>query len=555
MMFIPARRGACTGRQCLVARIVAVVAAAWLVVGALLILFGRDAAAQGGPRSVAILILRGADTLVVERIQRDGRGVTAVIASPGAPKVSARFTLGEGHLVSALTFSVHGVNAADDAAPLQTGTLTVRPDSVLLDITAGGQTRSLRRPAQPGTFPVMNNDFVVAEQSVRRARALGVTKLEMPLFAMSNGQTLAGTLELFHKDSARFGLMGNVTTIAVDAAGNVTGGHIAAQGLRIVVLEGAAAAAVSFGRPDYSAPAGAPYTAEEVSVRTPAGHVLGGTLTLPSGASASARVPAVVTITGSGLQDRDELLPFAGGVRMFRQVADTLGRRGIAVLRLDDRAIGASGGDPNGTSADFADDIRAGVAYLRTRAEVDPARIALVGHSEGGIIAPMIAADDPRLAAIVLMAGTAYTGRRIIDYQLDNVVRGDPVIAAAAKDSVIRALKAGFDSTDARKPWMRYFLAYDPLPTIKRVKQPVLVLQGETDQQVRPEEARALHAALREAGNTRVTLKMLPARNHLFLADSVGHPSGYAALSNGKVDGEVLGTLADWLVSTLGAKP
>jgi dipeptidyl aminopeptidase/acylaminoacyl peptidase len=324
------------------------------------------------------------------------------------------------------------------------------------------------------------------------------------------------------------------------------------MGLRIVVLRGDAAKAVSVGRPDYSAPTGAPYSAEEVTVRTPAGHALMGTLTLPGGASASAKVPAVVTITGSGQQDRDETLPFAGGVRIFRQVADTLSRRGIAVLRLDDRGIGGSGGDVNGTSEDFADDIRAAVAYLRSRAEVDGDRIALVGHSEGGTIAPMIAAEDRRIAAIALLAGTAYTGRRIIDFQLANLVRGNPQVPESAKDSVARAMLAQFDTTEARKPWMRFFLAYDPIPTIKRVRQPVLILQGATDQQVRPEEARALDAALREAGNRRVTLRIMPDRNHLFLRDTSGHPSGYASLSDGRVDGEVLGALADWLATTLG---
>src|SRR5690606_14234825 len=110
-----------------------------------------------------------------------------------------------------------------------------------------------------------------------------------------------GTLELIGDDSARFTVMGNATTVAVDKEGNVIGGVLPALGLVVKVVEGAEAARVRFGRPDYSAPAGAPYTAEEVTVRTPAGHVLAGTLTLPT--SRSGRVPAVVTITGSGQQD------------------------------------------------------------------------------------------------------------------------------------------------------------------------------------------------------------------------------------------------------------
>ena len=560
MIFFMHRRIGCR-RDSIAVRILAMVFIALAIIGVLVVLLPREAAAQRTPpratraeprstvRDVAILILRGPDTLVVERIRRAGDSVTARILAPGQPTVTLGYSLAPDHRVASLDFRLVAANAASDATPLQTGRVTFVGDSAILTIAGGGQSRDLRREAGAQAWPIVNNDFVLAEQAVRVARARGVRSMPMNLFALSNAMRLQGTLELVGDDSARFSVMGNVTTVAVDAEGNVTGGVVAAQGLEIKVLGGPQAVRVSFGRPDYSAPAGAPYTAEEVTVRTPQGHALSGTLTVP--AARGGRVPAVVTITGSGQQDRDEFLPFAGGVRIFRQVADTLSRRGVAVLRLDDRGIGGSGGDANGTSEDFADDIRAAVAYLRTRSEVDPDRIALVGHSEGGMIAPMVAATDPRIAAIVLMAGTAYTGQRIIDYQYANVVRGDPAIPAAAKDSVLRAMKRSFDAGDAKRPWMRFFLTYDPLPTAARVKQPVLIMQGATDQQVRPIEARMLDSTMRAAGNTRVTLRSFPARNHLFLRDSVGHPSGYAELPNGRVDAEVLGTLAEWLVATL----
>jgi hypothetical protein len=136
--------------------------------------------------------------------------------------------------------------------------------------------------------------------------------------------------------------------------------------------------------PDYSAPADAPYTAEEVTVTvSQGGHTLAGTLTLP--ASARGRVPAVVLITGSGPQDRDSAMPGLDGYAFFRQIADTLGRRGVAVLRLDDRGWGASTGDAAAaTSADFADDVRAAVAYLRSRPEVNPAADRSRGAQRGG---------------------------------------------------------------------------------------------------------------------------------------------------------------------------
>ena len=513
-----------------------------------------SAAQDATPRQAVILLLKGSDTILVERVRRTATSADGTIVGNGMPRIALRFAIAPDQSMPTAAFDVFGPAATPDAAPLQSGSLTLRGDSAHLEVRAGGVTRPLHLATRAGALPLMNNDFIAMEQMVRIARARGIRTLTLPLFALSGGVTIDGTLELVGADSARLRIGPSVTEAAVDAAGNVVGGQLPGQGIRIVVVTGAEAARLPYGRPDYSAPAGAPYTAEEVTVRTPAGHTLAGTLTRPTG---TGKVPAVVTITGSGTQDRDEYIPFAGGVRIFRQVADTLGRRGIAVLRLDDRGAGGSGGDINGTSADFADDIRAAVAFLRARADIDGARIALVGHSEGGMIAPMVAATDPRLAAIVLMAGPASTGRAIIDDQTANLVQGDSAIPAAAKDSALRATRAQFDSTAARSPWLRYFLMYDPIPTVRRVRQPVLILQGATDQQVRPMEAERLEAALRAAGNRRVTRTVFPDRNHLFLRDPDGFPGRYARLTNPRIDGEVLGTLADWLSTTLrsGAVP
>lgn len=513
-------------------------------------LLGAQAPAPSG--TTAFLLVQGTDTLVVERVTRGERAVQASIAVRGQARIDLRLTLGPDQLIPSATFVAFGPNAPADATPLQRGALTLRPDSAILVIEAGGSSRTLRVATRPGALPILNNDFVVVEQAIRLAQARGVRSLTLPLFALANASTIDATLELVGADSARFSVAGSVTTVSIDASGRITGGRLGgAAGIRLLVVDGPTAAGIALGRPDYRAPTGAPYEALEVTVPTPAGHVLSGTLTRPLGVTG--KLPVVVTITGSGQQDRDEYVPIAGGVRIFRQVADTLSRRGIAVLRLDDRGVGGSGGDVNGTSADFADDIRAAVAFLRARADIDGARIALVGHSEGGMIAPMVAATDPRLAAIVLMAGPAFSGREIIDYQTANLVNGDTTIPAAAKDSALRATRAQFDSTSTRSPWMRYFLTYDPIPTVRRVAQPVLILQGATDQQVRPVEADRLEAALRAAGNRRVTRTVFPDRNHLFLQDPDGFPGRYAQLTNPRIDGEVLGALADWLSATLGA--
>lgn len=304
-------------------------------------------------------------------------------------------------------------------------------------------------------------------------------------------------------------------------------------------------------RPDYSAPADAPYTAEDVTIPTPAGHTLAGTLTLPKGAAG--RVPAVVMISGSGLQDRDSGILGVTGYRLFRQIADSLTRRGIAVLRLDDRGWGASGGDPSrATTADLADDTRAAVAWLRGRAEVDPARVGLVGHSEGGIIAPMIAADDAEIAAVALLAGQGWTGRQTSDYQLHRLWSGMGM-SAARMDSM-RAINDPLrEQQAAQVPWLRFWMDFDPVPTLRRVRAPALVLQGATDWQVAPEQADVIAAALREGGNRQVTVRVFPGLNHLFLRDPGDRvdPAAYATLPDKQVPAEVLGALADWLAATL----
>lgn len=301
-------------------------------------------------------------------------------------------------------------------------------------------------------------------------------------------------------------------------------------------------------------PADAPYTAADVTVPTPAGHTLAGTLTVPKGASG--RVPAVVLISGSGLQDRDSAIPGVVGYRFFRQIADALGRRGIAVLRLDDRGWGASGGDPStATTADLADDTRAAVAWLRGRAEVDSTRIALAGHSEGGIIGPMVAADDAQIAAVALLAGQGWTGRRTSDYQLRRAWTSMG-LSEAQMDSMKAVNDPLREQQASQIPWLRWWMDHDPAPTLRRMRAPALVLQGAKDWQVAPEQAEVIAAALREGGNRDVTVRVFPGLNHLFLADpgDSATPGGYASLPSKEVPPEVLDALADWLVERLRAR-
>ncbi|HEX6125689.1 MAG TPA: alpha/beta fold hydrolase [Pyrinomonadaceae bacterium] len=305
-------------------------------------------------------------------------------------------------------------------------------------------------------------------------------------------------------------------------------------------------------KPDYSAPADAPYTAEDVMIKTPAGHTLAGTLTLPKGASRAKPVSAIVTATGSGPQDRDEAIGLQG-FRPFRQIADALGRRGIAVLRMDDRGTGQSGGTFKGsTSADFAEDVRAGLAYLRTRPEIKPDRLGVLGHSEGAIIAPMVAEKEPGLRAIVLLAGIAQPGRTALHFQIKNGYERDMKLTPEKRAELIAAIPARIDAMGAADPWMKFFLTHDPAATMRRVKTPVLILTGARDQQAVPEQVALIEAAFKEGGNKDVTARVLPNLNHLFVYDTDGFPGNYAKLPPPvMVQTDVLEIIADWLVKRL----
>ena len=308
---------------------------------------------------------------------------------------------------------------------------------------------------------------------------------------------------------------------------------------------------------DYVAPPGAPYSATEVRVpvRPAAGDTfsLGCTLTLPT--TGPAPFPAAVTITGSGLQDRDEnLWPLVPAFRPFRQVAERLARVGIAVLRCDDRSLGASTGDASrATSAEFADDTRAQVAWLRGRSDIAGDRHALIGHSEGGIIAPMEAAEDARLAAAVLMAGTAKNGILVVKDQIVWSIQGDRGVSEEQKARVIAEQVAALErDTTAGGAWVRWFRTYDPLATARRVRQPVLILQGALDRQVSAGQADSLGAAIRAGGNRDVTVRVFPRLNHLFVPSPTdGSWSEYPTLTDPSVSAEVLDTMAAWLAQRL----
>jgi uncharacterized protein len=315
-----------------------------------------------------------------------------------------------------------------------------------------------------------------------------------------------------------------------------------------------------------------PYRAEDVSFDSAPGVRLAGTLTLPPG---KGPFPAVVLITGSGAQDRDETL---WEHKPFLVLADALSRRGIAVLRDDDRGFAKSTGDfATATSTDFAADTEAALAYLRTRPEIDATRTGLIGHSEGGMIGPMVAVDDPRVAFVVMMAGPGASARELLVAQREAVARtaGLSPEAVARNEAVIdrveKALAASKDPAQAQadaakvltdtgmapaaaaatakqmgSAWYRWFIAYDPRPTLAKLRVPVLALNGDKDVQVvSKQNLPAIREALKD--NPDATVVELPGLNHLFQTANTGAPLEYVRIEE-TMSPAALDLITDWVL-------
>ena len=442
---------------------------------------------------------------------------------------------------------------------LRTYTASARGDSVDVELApSAGEPRRWTRAGTPDEF--------AAEQSVASLAWLvqqshGADH-EYRVWLPSADSTLPYGIA-FHGDSAelRLGPQALVATLGSD--GKVRTVALRVGNVRFERWAGGDSLPPLRGEvrptPDYGAPPGAPYTADavRVPVRPAAGDTfsLGCTLTRPI--AGGPRFPAAITLTGSGLQDRDEnLWPLVPEYRLFRQVADALGREGIAVLRCDDRSFGASGGRADSaTMLDFAGDARAQIAWLRARSDIDGARIAVIGHSEGGIVGPMVAAADPRVAAVVVMAGTAKPMAAVIRDQFLYPVESATGLTPEERDSArARALRDADAFMSRPIPWLEQARDYDPLVTARRVRQPVLIVQGAVDRQVSAGQADTLAAAMRAAGNRQVTVRVFPGLNHLFLVSpsGTGSTSEYAQLTDVAVSRNVIDTIGVWLHRVLG---
>ena len=297
-----------------------------------------------------------------------------------------------------------------------------------------------------------------------------------------------------------------------------------------------------------------PYRSEEVTVRNERDGInLAGTLTLPEKGT---KFPAVVMVTGSGAQNRDEEIM---GHKPFFVIADYLTRNGIAVLRCDDRGTAASQGThATATNEDFATDTEAMVNYLRSRKEINAKKIGIIGHSAGGIIAFIVAKKDPSIAFVVSLAGAGVRGDSLMLKQVELISKSQGMQKELYADvtktmspeqlkdlNTIQQLSAQISSMTS--PWYLHFMKYDPAQDLKKLKCPVLALNGEKDIQV---DAAMNLAAIQERitgnGNKNVTVKAYPNLNHLFQTCKKGTLAEYGQLEE-TINPEVLKDIIEWI--------
>jgi uncharacterized protein len=329
-----------------------------------------------------------------------------------------------------------------------------------------------------------------------------------------------------------------------------------------------------------------PYNEEELTFQNnSAGINLSGTLTFPRG---NGKYPAVVLVTGSGGQDRDETL---FNHKPFLIIADYLTRNGIAVLRYDDRGIGKSTGNYNtATTEDLSTDVLAAVQYLKTRSEIDLKHIGIIGHSEGGIIASMASANSNDVAFIVLLAGPGVIGKELLLKQAELILKSNGTtqdeidkrikeakeaydIINSSPDSLIayKNLEEMYDSTISKlsdeeknkpenskevfkqqvsvllSPWFRFFLRYDPQPLLESITVPVLALNGDKDLQVAPEQNLIkIEQALKSGGNKNFKTVKLPGLNHLFQTTKTGSLLEYGEIEE-TFSPDALKIIGDWI--------
>lgn len=336
-----------------------------------------------------------------------------------------------------------------------------------------------------------------------------------------------------------------------------------------------------------------PYKVEEVTFENKtAGIKLAGTLTYPD---APGKFPAVVLVSGSGPQNRDEKLL---GHKPFLVLADYLTRNGIAVLRYDDRGVGQSNGNFSAaTTEDFTLDAIAAVEFLKKQEFIDTQKTGIIGHSEGGLVAPLAAVQSNNINFIVLLAGPGLRGDSILILQSELIYRANGMKeeeiqrelrlarriynvilneedSARTKSNLQNILAEFYQSLDDSiksklgdkqqfiqmqtnqllSPWFRFFIGYDPYPTLTKVKCPLLAINGENDLQVPADvNLKMIEKAMKEGGNENYSVIKLSGLNHLFQKSETGSPNEYSKIEE-TFSSDAMKIIVEWIYKVTGTK-
>ena len=432
------------------------------------------------------------------------------------------------------------------------------------EVTQVGFTTSKTDQVSARTIVLPNNFFAGYEALAARLAGLS-TGAELPVYIAPQGEfkltvkavtseTLSApgaTLEVRRFDLTLQSPGGPLSaTVVIDARARLVRIEIASAGLAVV-------------RSDIAAVSVRPQTARnptDVDVTIPAnGFNLAGTLTTPPAVAARLRHPAIILVQGSGPVDREETV---AGIPIFTQLAGSLAQQGFVVLRYDKRGVGQSGGrSERVTLSDYAEDVNAAVRWMRRRKDVDNSRMTVVGHSEGGAVGMIAASRNDQIKALVLIAAPGTSGSDLVLEQQRHILARTPDVKdPEAKIDLQRRIQTAVLSgigwqgipDDLRKqadtPWFKSFLSYDPADVMKRVRQPVLIVQGDLDKQVFPHHADKLGELARQR-NRKVASEVvhLPGVNHLLVRATTGEVSEYGDLREKTIVPEIAPRIADFV--------
>ncbi len=531
----------------------------------------RAAAAQGtetpGTRFIVLLQGRpvGSETMSIRKTT-DGWHVSAT-GSLDAP-INLSTTLFE--LSYGLDWQPQSltISALLAGQPL-TLTTTFTPTQATTQGTQRGAPIAVSQPVSPRTV-VLPNNFYAAYEALAARIGTAAVGAEFPIYVVPQAEITATVTGIashrFSTDAGQIALRQVAMTfnnpgrplavdVWIDAESRLARVVIPAASLSVVRED---LASVTTREETITRPGD-----EEVSIPS-VGFNLAGTVSRPKDVTGPA--PAVVLIAGSGPQDRDENVV---GIPIFGEIAGALADRGFLVVRYDKRGVGRSGGrTESATIEDYAEDARRVVDWVRKRPDVDKKRVALVGHSEGGAVALIVAAHDDDVAAVALLAAPGETGREITLAQQAHALSMTGLDAASRQAKIdlekriLDAVASGKGWTDlpadvrqqAETAWFKSWIAFDPAPLVAKVKQPVLIIQGALDTQVPPENADRLEAMAKarkhaSADDTRKVI--VPGINHLLVPAKSGEVDEYASLAREAVSPAVTSALGDWLAQTL----